>query len=122
MKQYVGLLRERKQKRFRFPVDFHLKQAVGALTLHTGVGTLWVYSKAMDIKNARSKVLASHRRLFQMEVIANVCFCFEMAKEKAETFWVSAFVISVILTIQYSKRTTKDIYLLSCGDKKNSFS
>lgn len=47
---------------------------------------------------------------------------FGMAKEKAETFWVSAFVISVILTIQYSKRTTKDIYLLSCGDKKNSFS
>jgi len=40
----------------------------------------------MDIKNARSKVLASHRRLFQMEVIANVCFCFELAKEKAETF------------------------------------
>lgn len=47
---------------------------------------------------------------------------FGMAKEKPETFWVSASVISVILTIQYSKRTTKDIYLLSCGDKKNSFS
>lgn len=27
------------KKRPRFPVDFHLKQAVGALTLHTGVGT-----------------------------------------------------------------------------------
>ena len=24
----------------RFPVDFHLKQAVGALTLHTGVGAV----------------------------------------------------------------------------------
>ena len=24
-------------KKFRFPVDLHLKQAVGALTLHTGV-------------------------------------------------------------------------------------
>ena len=23
-------------KKFRFPVDLHLKQAVGALTLHTG--------------------------------------------------------------------------------------
>jgi hypothetical protein len=33
-------IRERKQERFRFPVVYHLKQAVGALTLHTGVGTL----------------------------------------------------------------------------------
>ncbi|MEY8528075.1 hypothetical protein HUV13_15405 [Bacteroides ovatus] len=39
-------------KKFRFPVDLHLKQAVGALTLHTGVGTI---SWAMDIKNARSE-------------------------------------------------------------------
>ena len=29
----------REQKEFRFPVAFHLIQAVGALTLHTGVGT-----------------------------------------------------------------------------------
>ncbi|RHB24493.1 hypothetical protein [Bacteroides stercoris] len=28
-----------KQKKFRFPVALHLEQAVGALTLHTGVGT-----------------------------------------------------------------------------------
>nr|DAZ00763.1 MAG TPA: hypothetical protein [Caudoviricetes sp.] len=33
-------IREREQERFRFPVAFHLIQAVGALTLHTGVGTL----------------------------------------------------------------------------------
>ena len=26
-------------KKYRFPVDLHQKQAVGALTLHTGVGT-----------------------------------------------------------------------------------
>lgn len=39
-------------KKFRFPVAFHLVQAVGALTLHTGVGTI---SEAKDIKNARSK-------------------------------------------------------------------
>lgn len=110
MKQYVGLLRERKQKRFRFPVDFHLKQAVGALTLHTGVGTLWVYSKAMDIKNARSKVLASHRRLFQMEVIANMRIYFGMAKEKAETFWVSASYRAFGLCFQYAwlKSTVKE--------------
>lgn len=25
------------KRKFRFPVDLHLKQAVGALTLHTGV-------------------------------------------------------------------------------------
>lgn len=25
------------KRKFRFPVDFHLMQAVGALTLHTGV-------------------------------------------------------------------------------------
>ena len=31
----------REQKKFRFPVDLHLKQAVGALTLHTGVGTIY---------------------------------------------------------------------------------
>lgn len=30
----------REQERFRFPVAFHLIQAVGALTLHTGVGTI----------------------------------------------------------------------------------
>lgn len=66
-------IRERKQERFRFPVAFHLIQAVGALTLHTGVGTLWVYSKAMDIKNARSKVIwRAFARLYQMECIANV--------------------------------------------------
>lgn len=29
-----------KKRKFRFPVDFHLMQAVGALTLHTGVGTI----------------------------------------------------------------------------------
>lgn len=44
-------------------------------------------------------------------------------KRKSGNFFeVSAFVISVVLTIQYGERTTKDIYLLSCGDKKNSFS
>ena len=28
------------KKRFRFPAVLHLIQAVGALTLHTGVGTI----------------------------------------------------------------------------------
>jgi len=41
----------------------------------------------MDIKNARSNVYwRAFARLFQMVDIANVCFCFEIAKEKAETF------------------------------------
>lgn len=66
-------LRERKQERSRFPAVLHLIQAVGALTLHTGVGTLWVYSKAMDIKNARSKVIwRAIARLYQMENSANM--------------------------------------------------
>ena len=38
-------------KKFRFPVDLHLKQAVGALTLHTGVGTIFL---TVGIKNTRS--------------------------------------------------------------------
>lgn len=44
-------IREKKQERFRFPVVYHLKQAVGALTLHTGVGTIFL---TVGIKNARS--------------------------------------------------------------------
>ena len=28
------------KRKFRFPVDLHLDKAVGALTLHTGVGTI----------------------------------------------------------------------------------
>ena len=47
-------------KKIRFPVDLHLKQAVGALTLHTGVGTI---SWAMDIKNARSNQFGELTRL-----------------------------------------------------------
>ena len=43
-------------------------------------------------------------------------------KVKAEPPKGSAFIISVILTSKNRKSTTKDIYLLSCGDKKNSFS
>ena len=39
MKQYVDWWREREQKKFRFPAAEHLEKAVGALTLHTGVGT-----------------------------------------------------------------------------------
>lgn len=46
------------KKRPRFPVALHLKQAVGALTLHTGVGTSKsLYRLCLDIKNARSKVI-----------------------------------------------------------------
>ena len=38
-------------KKFRFPVALHLDKAVGALTLHTGVGTIFL---TVGIKNARS--------------------------------------------------------------------
>ena len=42
-------------KKFRFPVDLHLKQAVGALTLHTGETTAISYrcNDLTSIKNAR---------------------------------------------------------------------
>ena len=38
MKQYVDYY-GKGTKKVPLPVDFHLEQAVGALTLHTGVGT-----------------------------------------------------------------------------------
>lgn len=50
------------KKKYRFPVEFHLKQAVGALTLHTGVGTM---ANAQGIKNARGSIFGELRRLFQ---------------------------------------------------------
>jgi hypothetical protein len=34
-----------------------------------------------------AKLFGEPSRLIQMYSIANVCFCFELAKEKAETFW-----------------------------------
>ena len=45
----------REQKEFRFPVAFHLIQAVGALTLHTGETTAISYrcNDLTSIKNAR---------------------------------------------------------------------
>lgn len=43
-------------KRFRFPVDLHLVQAVGALTLHTGVGTLWVYKQCYGHKKCPQQI------------------------------------------------------------------
>ena len=46
-------------KKFRFPVAVHLDKAVGALTLHTGVGTICI---ALGIKNANGKV-GERRRL-----------------------------------------------------------
>lgn len=40
-----------------FPLSYTLRKAVGALTLHTGVGTKVYIAKAKGIKNARSKVI-----------------------------------------------------------------
>ncbi|WP_283091264.1 hypothetical protein [Bacteroides pyogenes] len=39
MKQYVDYKKGKKQKGSAFPSHYTLNQAVGALTLHTGVGT-----------------------------------------------------------------------------------
>ena len=41
-----------KQRKFRFPVALHLDKAVGALTLHTGVGTIEYH---WALKNANGK-------------------------------------------------------------------
>lgn len=82
VKQYVNKVRERelspknsrlnKKRKFRFPVDFHLIQAVGALTLHTGVGTICY---TIGIKNANG-IVGELSRLYKMEVDANIqLFC-----------------------------------------------
>ena len=47
-------IRERKQERFRFPVALHLIQAVGALTLHTGVGTISYIARVHIPEHTRS--------------------------------------------------------------------
>ena len=63
--------RKGNKKRFRFPVALHLKQAVGALTLHTGVGTLWVYSQSYGHKKCpQQSYLASLRA-----PVSNVVHC-----------------------------------------------
>ena len=65
-----------KKKKFRFPVAFHLIQAVGALTLHTGVGTIWY---TMGIKNANG-IVGELTRLYKMEDTANIRRYFEISK------------------------------------------
>lgn len=70
-----------------------------------------------------AKLFGEPSRLSQNVGHRKCMFLFRNGKRKSGNFFeVSAFLISVILTIQYGERTTKDIYLLSCGDKKNSFS
>ena len=72
-------------KKYRFPVDLHLKQAAGALTLRTGVGTI-CNAKGMAIKKANRQKLANIRRLFQMEIAAKVGIIFGIATKKAGIF------------------------------------
>ena len=57
-----------KKKKFRFPVAFHLIQAVGALTLHTGVGTICY---TIGIKNANG-IVGELTRLYKLECTANI--------------------------------------------------
>ena len=56
------------KRKFRFPVAFHLIQAVGALTLHTGVGTICY---TMGIKNANG-IVGELSRLYKMECTAKM--------------------------------------------------
>ena len=63
-------------KKFRFPVAVHLDKAVGALTLHTGVGTInW----PMGTKNANGYV-GERRRLVKMLRITKMGDFFETSK------------------------------------------
>lgn len=77
-------------KKYRFPVDLHLKQAAGALTLRTGVGTI-CNAKGMAIKKANRQKLANIRRLFQMEIAAKVGIIFEYAKGKSIIYLTTIF-------------------------------
>ena len=85
-------IRERKQERFRFPVALHLIQAVGALTLHTGVGTISYIARAMDIKNARSKVIwRAILACIKCNALQMYVFVLEWQKKSGNFFDVSAF-------------------------------
>lgn len=86
MKQYMVKIRERKQERFRFPVALHLIQAVGALTLHTGVGTISYIARAMDIKMPAAKLFGEPSSPVSNVTHCKCMFCFGMAKEKRKLF------------------------------------
>ena len=81
-------IRERKQERFRFPVALHLIQAVGALTLHTGVGTISSIARAMDIKNARSKIIwRAILACIKCNALQMYVFVLEWQKKKRKLFY-----------------------------------
>lgn len=48
-------------------------------------------SNALDIKNARSKVIGEPSRLIQMFSIANVEISFEYAKEKLKLLFIKKY-------------------------------
>lgn len=80
-------LRERKQERFRFPVALHLDKAVKPLSIHTGVGTNSYIAKAMDIKNARSKVIWRAILALSKCRALQICgFILEWQKKKRKLF------------------------------------
>lgn len=56
-----------------------------------------------------AKLFGEPSRLIQMYSIANVCFCFELAKEKAETFW--EFPLEVEIKIKMKLKIFLDYYL-----------
>lgn len=62
MKQYVYNVADKKEGS-AFPLLYNLKQAVGALTLHAGVGTSIL---CMGIKNARNIIYGEPTRLFRL--------------------------------------------------------
>ncbi len=72
----------RKQRGFRFPVVVHLQEAVGALTLHTGVGTQ-IYYMTGHKKCPRT---GEPTRLLEMYYTTKVRKVFQLSKETPEIF------------------------------------
>ena len=70
MKQYVDYY-GKGTKKVPLPVDFHLEQAVGALTLHTGRNYMIIHGHKKSNGYVGGTV-----RLFKMEVIAKMGIIF----------------------------------------------
>lgn len=103
-----------KKRKFRFPVAFHLIQAVGALTLHTGVGTICY---TMGIKNANG-IVGELSRLYKMECTANIGRFFGIAivcvlKKYRKCYLCGKIVRNMRTIIQFIKENSRsrDIYI-----------
>lgn len=83
MKQYVDYY-GKGTKKVPLPVAFHLEQAVGALTLHTGRN----YMISHGHKKCPQQIISEPTRLSQMVNAAKVNIIFGLAKQKRNFFRV----------------------------------